>query len=251
MTPSAPLDFAPPDFFISHRGVRTMMSAPARLLCQPHFRLALLALPLLAGGCQLVGVLAYKLTPPPTIQPKYTSLAGQSVGVMVWSDRGIRIEWPGAALDLANSVQAKFKALQEGKKPPKQLEGTTFPVQPASILRYQRDHPEIEAMPITEVAPRFGVKRLIYVELEEFATRSEASVQLFRGVARATVRVIEISPDGKASAAFEQNNVGTAFPPKAPPEGIPGAGDQRIYVGTIDALATEIVHLFVPYQLEE
>ena len=215
-------------------------------------RLSLFVLPLLAlTGCQLLGLAAYKLTPPPTIQPKYTNLAGQSVGVMVWSDRGIRIDWPGASLDLANSVQTKFKKLQEAKKPPKQLKGIAFPVLPASILRYQKDHPEIEASPITDVAPKFGVQRLIYVELEDFATRSDASVDLFRGTAKATVRVIEIGPDGKANSAFEQNNVGVAFPPKAPLEGIPNAGDQRIYVGTIDGLATEIVHLFVPYQVEE
>jgi hypothetical protein len=214
------------------------------------FRFSLFVLLPLATGCQLLGLVAYKLTPPPTIQPKYTDLHDKSVGVMVWSDRFVRTEWQGAQLDLANSVQAKFKKLQEAKKPPKQLNGATFPVLPASIVRYQKDHPDIEAVPITDVAPKFGVQRLIYVELEELATRSDASVDLFRGAAKATVRVIEVN-DGQANAAFEQTNVQVAFPPKAPLEGIPNVGDYRIYVGTIDALATEIVHLFVPYQVEE
>lgn len=202
------------------------------------------------AGCQLLGVAAYKLTPPPTIKPKYTGLKDRSIGVMVWVDRGLRIDWPNASLDLANAVQGKLKAEQEQGKQ-KTLSGATFPVLPASIVRYQRDHPELEALTITDVAPKFRVQRLIYVELEELATRSEASVQLFRGVASATVRVIEVADDENSTIAFEQNSVQTAFPPRAPAEGVPNAGDYKIYVGTIDALATEIVHLFVPYQLED
>jgi hypothetical protein len=112
------------------------------------------------------------------------------------------------------------------------------------------DHPEIEAMPITDIAPKIGVSRLIYVEFQDFATRSEEQLALFRGTGNATVKVVEVH-DGEAKVAFEQNNVQTAFPPKAPPEGIPGAGDARIYAGTVDALATEIARLFVQYQLDE
>ena len=129
--------------------------------------------------------------------------------------------------------------------------GATFPVLPASIVRYQRDHPEIEAMTITDVAPKFNVSRLIYIELEDFSTRADSTVQLFRGVASATVRVLEVTPDGKATVAFEQNNVSTTYPPKAPPEGIPNAGDYKMYTGTMTRLAEEIVNLFVPYQVEE
>jgi len=178
-------------------------------------------------------------------------LENQSTGVMVWADRGMRIDWPTIQLDLANTVQKKLTDFQKAnKREAKTLAGTSFPVLPASIVRYQKDHPEIEAMPITDVAPRLGVSRLIYVELEDFATRSDQSLQLFRGTGNATVKVVEIQ-DGQATVTFEQNNVQTAFPEKAPPEGIPGAGDARIYAGTVDALATEIARLFVQYQLEE
>ena len=53
------------------------------------FCLLLLLLP----GCAILGVAASAM-PPPTIQPRYTGLAGQKVGVMVWTDPGIRIDWP-------------------------------------------------------------------------------------------------------------------------------------------------------------
>src|SRR5439155_1767585 len=171
----------------------------------------------------------------------------------VWADRGIRIDWPTLRLDLANAVQQKLKEQtldEKGKPKAKTLLGVTYPVQPASIVRYQEDHPEAEAMPITDVAPKLGVGRLIYVELEDFATRADQAVELFRGHAKATVRVIEIA-DGKASVAYTWENVQVNFPPKVPAEGIPNAGDQRIYAGTVNAFATEIGQLFFPYQVEE
>jgi hypothetical protein len=61
------------------------------------------------AGCQVIGVAAYKLKPPETIKPKYMNMAGQSIGVMVWADRGLRIDWPTLQLDLANSIDTKLK----------------------------------------------------------------------------------------------------------------------------------------------
>ena len=106
-------------------------------------------------------------------------------------------------------------------------------------------------MTITDVAPKFGVSRLIYVEVEDFATRAGQAIDLFRGQARATVRVIEVAPDGKANVAYTWENVQASFPPKSPPEGVANVGDARIYNGTVDAFTTAIAQLFYPYQVEE
>jgi hypothetical protein len=209
---------------------------------------------LFAAGCAILGVAAYKLKPPETIKPKYTNLVNQTVGVMIWVDRGIRIDWPTLQIDLANGIDHKLKEQTldaKGKPKAKTLLGVTYPVQPGSIARYQMDHPEVEAMTVAEVAPKLGVSRLIYVEVEDFATRSDMAVDLYRGQAKATVRVLEIDPDGHAHEAYVWENVEVSFPPKAPHEGIPNAGDARIYGGTVDAFATAIAELFYPYQVEE
>jgi hypothetical protein len=132
----------------------------------------------------------------------------------------------------------------------KSLLNTTYPVQPTSIARFQQDHPELDTMSVTEIAPKLGgISRLIYIEIEDFATRSDMSIDLFRGTAKATVKVVEIA-DGQAKVTFEQNGVQASYPKKAPAEGIPNAGDYRIYVGTVDAFATEIANLFVPHEGE-
>jgi hypothetical protein len=214
---------------------------------------AIFLLPSLCG-CTLIGVAAYKLKPPETIKPQYTNLVGQTVGIMVWADRGLRIDWPTLQLDIANGVERNLKENTldaKGKPKAKSLIGVTYPYPPASFIRYQQDHPEIEAMSAADFAPKLGVSRLIYVELEDFATRSQQAVDLYRGRCKATVRIIEISPDGHATVAHTWENVQTAFPQKAPSEGILNAGDARIYAGTAGAMSTEIAQLFYPYQVEE
>jgi hypothetical protein len=198
----------------------------------------------LAGGCAIFGLAARAI--PQIEHAKYKGLQGQTVGVMVWADRAVRIDYPTLRVDIGNGVQSKLAAASKAKD----LEGTTYPVRPDSIVRYQKDHPESEALPVAEIAPRLGVSRLIYVEVEEFQTRSEASMELFRGAITATVRVIEVYPDGTAKQAFEQNNVQAVYPPTAPPEGVPNANDYKIYLGTLEAFTTEVRNLFIAHEVE-
>lgn len=207
------------------------------------------------SGCNILGVGA-QLAPPPKIDAQYKGMAGQSVGVMVWADRGVRIDWSPIRLDLANSIQVLLspKKTKEGKPPKeiKEFKGATFPVLPASIVRYQDDHPEIEGEPISDVAPRLTVTRLIYVEIEDFATRAPGAIDLYRGGASATLKIIEVDPQSKtAKVAYEESGIIAEFPRKAPEEGVAGVGDQKMYVGTVKALAEEIVKRLVPYQAEE
>ncbi|WP_428939848.1 hypothetical protein [Fontivita pretiosa] len=204
-----------------------------------------LGLLLLAGGCAALAVAARAV---PQRRPAvYKGLAGQSVGVMVWADRALRMDWDRLPVDLATLIQAQLQKAQQNKAD--ELKGTTFPVAAASIARYQRDHPEIETIPITEVAPKLGVSRLIYVEIEKFSTRSESSLQLFRGSATATLRVIEVA-NGQGKEVYTENNVSVVFPPKSPPESVLNANDVLMYRGTLARLAEEIVWRFVTTEVE-
>ena len=197
-------------------------------------------------ACAAVGVAAH-MAPPATILPAYNGFAGQSVGVMVWADRGIRIDFASIQVDLASAIH---KRLEEAAPKTKQLKGTTFPVQAASIVRYQQDHPESEGAPIISIAPKLGVNRLIYIELESFTTRSDLTVDLFRGSASASVKVIEVK-GSQAAIGYNESGIKVSFPPKVPREGIPNAGDAKMYTGTLDALATEITNRFLPHEEEE
>jgi len=229
-----------------------MMTPPASRasnFCIFHFPFSILLLPLsfclllfAASGCAVLGVAAHAL-PPPTIQASYQGLQGQSCAVMVWADRGLRIDYPALQLDTAASLQNKMKAA-------KALKETSWPLDPRSVARYQLDHPEIEALPISDIAPKLGVSRLIYIEIERFGTRSEESMQLYRGSIMATIRVVEVT-NGVGETKFEENSVQAIYPPNVPDEGYPKGSDYQFYLGTINIFSDEAMKRFVPHQEEE
>src|SRR5512133_1825182 len=84
------------------------------------------------SGCTLLGYAA--ATMPKIVDARYKGLKGQSVGVMVWVDQSLRMDW-GSKLqtDLAGAVQSKLIASKAD-----QVKETTFPVDPRSIVRYQQ-----------------------------------------------------------------------------------------------------------------
>jgi hypothetical protein len=200
----------------------------------------------LASGCAVLGVAANAM--PRNIAAKYAGLTGQSVAVMVWADRGLRIDWQTIQLDTATAIQSLLQQQQSARKV-KELKDTTFPLQPRSVVRYQLDHPELEAMPVTEFAPNLGASRLIYIEIEHFATRSDMALEMYRGSATATLRIVEIT-DGTARVAYEENNVSAVFPKNARPEGDPRGRDDLMYAGTVRTLAQEIVNRLVTHEEE-
>jgi hypothetical protein len=206
-----------------------------------------LTLGILSAGCAVLGVLAHA-APPPTVDAKYKGLSKQTVGVMVWTDRALAIDWPSLQLNLSQSIQTRLQAEAGKKDHPKLLEGTKL-VAAESVVRFQRDHPETETEAITDVAPRMNLTRLIYIEIEKFETRPAESVELFRGTLTGNLKVLEVT-EGKARIVYEEPSISVAYPPKGPEEGSPGLGDAQTYEKTLEAFTTEIVNRFIPHTEE-
>lgn len=194
-----------------------------------------------AGGCFIMST-----SDDIPVPPRYVGLQEKTVGVMVWADRVIRLDYPTLQLDVAGAVQRQMQIAQTRDKK-KELKDATFPVQPRSIVRFQIENPDIDSQPITEVAPKLNVDRLIYIEIEEFFTRPDAQLTLFRGTVRGTVRLVEIDSDNVATVAYVENDVMAVYPEDAPVEGLPGSDDARIYQATVNAFAKQIVHRFVTF----
>ena len=207
-----------------------------------HFLELLLGLPLVAlpSGCSVLGLAAHAMPQAP-IPARYNGLAGHSVAVLVWVPRGLEVDYPAMRLDLVTGIQSRLQQAQNAGKG--ELKNATFPHAPASLVRFQQDHPELERSPIVSVAPRLKVDRLIYVEVENFQTRSEQAVELYRGSATVSLRVVAVD-SGAGKLAYEEAGGSVTFPPSAPAEGIPNAGDAKIYRGTIDLLAQVIAERF-------
>jgi len=198
----------------------------------------------LAGGCALFGLAAYA-APDPTVGASYEHLAHQKVAVMVWTDRAMSIDWPNLQLDLGRGIVSRLQQNASQKDPPKELLGAQIAAA-ESVVRFQRDHPETETQAITDVAPRMDVTRLIYIEVTQFSTRPDESMELFRGSLTGNLKVLEIS-NGHAKVAYQVDNMKVVFPSKSPDEGLPGLGDVQVYEKTLQAFSTKVVNQFIPH----
>ncbi len=213
-----------------------------RLLRGGFFLLFMAALAA-GGGCTLLGFAASKL--PQTVKPRYQGFAGQSVAVMVWADRGVRTDFEGIQLDLAGTVQT---ILQNAKAD--EFEKTLWPYEARSIVRFQREHPEIEAQSATEIAERIGgITRLIYIEIGNFTTHSDDSLQLMRGQVTANLKVIEIT-GGKAAVVYDESNLHSLWP-KNQREGVVNIEASRVYQETVRQFAAEIANRFITHYAED
>ena len=202
-----------------------------------------------ACGCNVVGAVAAK-TLPNDVPPKYVGMQNQTVAVMVWADRAVRVDWNRIQLDAAAVIQSELQGrAASGGNAAKELAGIQFPLQPAQIARFQKDRPSLETAPVTEFAPELPVTRLVYVELEHFSTRSDIAPQMYRGTAVATLKVVEIDPaTHEARVAYEESGIRAGFPHQGREEGEIAGNDQVFYVETLRALAPEIVNRFVTHE---
>lgn len=209
--------------------------------------LALLVLVPLAG-CAVLGIAA-NAVPQPPVPPKVV-LAGQTVGVMVWCDRGLRVDWPSIQKDLGNGVQVRLAEAQKAKA--KEVLNISFPYPPESFIRWQREHPGSEYEAITDIAPRLHVSRLIYIEIEDFNTRASQTMAMYRGSARATIKVVEVPPDGSVGKIiYEEHDIRVVYPKKINDEGRPDGDDRKMYAGTMVFLSDEVAKRFVEHDAED
>jgi hypothetical protein len=175
----------------------------------------------------------------------YEGLKGHSCAVMIWADWRTRTEYNQVQLDLGKALTKKLEEHFQPKKEGKKQDIVVQFTNPASVVRYQREHPEVMSMPIGEVAPRLQASRVIYVELEEFSAYSAEAVMVLKGTAKATLRVVEVN-GSDAKTAFEEAGISANYPPDRP-EGVVASETvnvRTIYEGTIELLAEKLAVRF-------
>jgi hypothetical protein len=204
----------------------------------------------LAGCDQIgagIGIVAQAI--PKTVDAAYKGLAGQQVIVMVWADRGVQLDNPLLQEEVAAAVQDKLIKIQADENPDA-LKGTTFPVDTATVVQYQADHPELEYQSATDVAARFNASRLLYIEVTDYSTRSDASLELYRGIMTAHVSVVEMREAGPdhhvtTKVGYDGGTINVAYPPKdMNKDGVPGGTDSVIGQKTVEEFADDMVKRF-------
>jgi hypothetical protein len=211
--------------------------------------LGLMSLALLTQpGCDALGYAANAVAGVSDVPAAYKDLHDQTCGVMVWVDRGIRIDEPNLEIDCAQSIQGKIEIA--AKADAKEVQKITW-IDADRLARYQEDHPELEGDLVTDFAGRLPMTRLIYIEIEDFQLKPADDVDLYRGEVKATIKVVQIA-NGVAKVAFEEDGVLATFPPHVTAEGapLPDGEVDKFYAGTIDAFTTEVVKRFITHDSE-
>jgi hypothetical protein len=194
------------------------------------------------GGCAAEQKEKSKWVETPAVL--YEGMKGHSAAVMVWADWRTRTEYSQIQLDVGKVLTKKLEEHFKPKKEGKTAEMVQF-TNPASVVRYQREHPEITSMPIAESAPRLQASRVVYVELEEFSAHSPEAAMDLKGSAKATLRVMEVE-GAEAKLVFEEAGITAHFPPDRP-EGVVESETvnvRTIYDGTIELLTEKLVARF-------
>jgi hypothetical protein len=211
-------------------------------LCQVGL---LAAVALACHGCTVLGAIAGK-TSTTMIMPAYTGFAGQSVGVMVVTDPGTRTDFPRIQLDVSENLYNKMKGSQAMKA--EELLNTRFPREaaPDAIYAFQRNYPQMEWEPIANVAPKFNVTRLVYVEVDSLTLHPNNVAELYRGNISGRVQVIEVT-NGVAKSAYS-NRVSATFPEDPNSPGVLNANSREIYNRTLDVFSARILEYFIAHE---
>ena len=212
--------------------------------------LAAAALLLSVAGCDQFGAAAGVIAQaiPRDVDAAYKGLAGQKVVVMVWADNGVRLDNPDLQLDVAAALQDKLINVQTADHP-EALKGTTFPFSSAAVVAAQAQYPEWQYQSAAQVAGKFNATRLIYVEVTDFATRSAASLELYKGTMTAHLTVVEMT-DGKGGGpvttktGYDGGTIAITFPKDSPKDGLPNRKESQVAQGTIDAFADQVANRF-------
>jgi len=199
------------------------------------------------SGCQALGVAASAV--PQSVKAAYPGLRGQRVAIMVWADHAIITDNPTLQPDLAKALQSKLQEAADADID--EVRNIQF-ARVDDILRFQEDHPELQSESARAIATRLPVPatRLIYLEVADLSLHPNETVDLSRGSATLNLTVVEIA-GSNPKVAYEEQNVSVVYPPKSPPEGLPGLQDAQVYHHLIDALSTALATRFVTHEADK
>jgi hypothetical protein len=205
----------------------------------------LVAATLLLQGCSLVGFVANAVGGNGTTeQASYKGLAGQTCGVVVWAGDGVVDDYRTIQLDTAKALQIKLE--EAAKVDVKEVTGVTW-IPAEQLLQYQENHLDMTGEAVEEIAPKLGVSRLIYIEIQQFTTHPSDSPDLWRGNMVANVEVVEVDK-GKAKIAYTERGISVVSPKNCPIEGLPDLNDTAVYTATLDSFTGELGKRFVPHE---
>jgi hypothetical protein len=140
---------------------------------------------LLSTGCTQLGFALASTMPEPVeeVPAEFNKLEGEKVAVVVWAQPETVLQYPHVRLELASQVAYDLQ---------RHLEPIEV-VPPQKIADYQESNLNWDAMPPARLGEKFGADFVIFIELLNYSTREPHEPNLFRGRAKASLVVHDVS----------------------------------------------------------
>jgi hypothetical protein len=191
---------------------------------------------LLNTGCNVVGAVAAKVGPEPTVPAQFVPAQEPTVVLTenYYNPASLRLESDSIARLVAEELTIKDVA-------------PVVSLKKVDDLR-QAKGPAYRKMPLDAIARAVGATQVVYIDLERFDIDHALASELLTGQAEARVRVVDDSGD----VLWPLDSAG-GYPlsVKIDPQRLaPGAGDQLVRQQLQSALADKVAKLFYNWKTE-
>lgn len=230
MKPVNPTNSQRPSIFIAHRS--------------SFIVLCLVLLPL-TSGCNIIGAMAYKLSGPPKVEPKYELPA---VPTLVLAESYDNSSASSQADVLAMYVQDKLHEKQDSKDKDDKKRAPPLIDQDVLADLKSRNPASFHKLSIPQIGKSLGAKQIIYIDFQGGGVHSMGGATV-QGQGSAMVRVVDCV-------------TGETLWPKGNAQGQPVSFSTEMHrtdevttdnlqAETYDGLAENIVNLFFQWQMKE
>ncbi len=195
------------------------------------------AVGLASPGCKLFAGLVQVLPPPTkTVKAEFDGLAGHSVAIVVYVDRGTEIEYPTVRGEIAMELGAQ---LQKNVK-------NCFITDPSVVISYQDKNIEWDLTEKTKLCKTFQVDYLLYVSVNTFSTHEPGDRYMFQGQINADVSLYDAHKKEREAVVWKGRDIKSSFPSQPAPYAIDDAPRQ----GAIAKFADIVARKFYTYKEE-
>ena len=168
---------------------------------------SLFLLPFLLSGCNWLEFPAYIIfgKTHENVKAEYTNLKGKRAAIVIAGLPAIDFEDPYARMDLALASAQRIK---------QQVKDVQF-MEQEKIERFQQEDLDWISMPMSQIGEKFGVDRIIYIELMQFTTMEPDSINLVRGRVWTQVSIYELDSPGPNVPKYE-TEIQIVYPEQGP-----------------------------------
>jgi hypothetical protein len=173
------------------------------------------------------------------VKAEFDGLSGKTVAVVVYTDQRTQYEYPDLNLTLSSAICGRLK---DNVKKIKLIPATR-------VVHYQDQNIYWPEMDKTELGKALGADYVIYLPLEEFATRVPDSSYLYRGRATCEPSVYDVSKPPREARVKKLDKIRVQYPDHEP-SGMVTENDRQIRAETEARFAERVAWKFYKHREE-